>query len=320
MEPADIIRCDDYAAYFLKRFLKWFGLIAGGLIGAALVSLVVLFLIGSRKINRTYDVEIASIVVPTGAESVAKGKHFVEALGACQVCHGQDLGGPSIYECGDMPCLGFSNDSAFGNVFPKNLTSGLGGTGGVFTDEDYVRAIRHGISQDHKALVMMPSDNYNRISDEDLGNIIAYLKTLPPVDNDQAEVELAPVGRILTAFLGGLLPASQIDHEAARPPSPEAGVTVEYGRYLSGVCSVCHGDNLSGGEVPSGDRVRAPNITKDGAPGNWTESQFTTTIRSGMTPEGNLLDPRFMPWNRFNAMADDELSALWLYLQSLPTR
>ena len=304
----------------MRRFLKWFGLIAGGLLGVALILLVVLFLIGSRKINRTYDVEIASVVIPTDAESIAKGKHYVEALGACQVCHGQDLGGPNIDECGDIPCLGYSNDLLFGKVFPKNLTSGLGGTGGVFTDEDYVRAIRHGISRDSKSLVMMPSDNYNRISDEDLGNIIAYLKTLPPVDNEQAEVGLAPVGRILTAFLGGLLSASQIDHEAARPPSPEAGVTVEYGQYLSGVCSICHGDSLSGGEVPSGDQVSAPDITQGGAPGGWTESEFAVTIRSGMTPDGNLLDPRFMPWNRFNAMTDDELSALWLYLQSLPAR
>ena len=302
----------------MRRFLKWFGLIAGGLLGVVLVLLVVLFLIGSRKINRTYDIEIASVVVPTDAESIAQGKHFVEALGACQVCHGQDLGGLNIDECGEIPCLGFSNDLLFGKVFPKNLTSGLGGTGGVFTDEDYVRAIRHGISQDSKALVMMPSDNYNRISDEDLGNIIAFLKTLPPVDNEQAEVGLAPVGRILTAFLGGLLPASQIDHDAPRPPSLEAGVTVEYGRYLSGVCSVCHGDSLSGGEVPSGDRVSAPDITQGGAPGGWTEEQFFVALRSGTTPDGNLLDSRFMPWNRFNAMTDDELGALWLYLQTLP--
>lgn len=301
----------------MRRFLKWFGLITGGLLGVALVLLVVMFLIGSRKINRTYDIEIASVVVPTDAASIAQGKHYVEALGACQVCHGQDLGGPNIDECGDMPCLGFSNDLLFGKVFPKNLTSGLGGIGGVFTDEDYVRAVRHGISQDNKALVMMPSDNYNRISDEDLGNMIAYLKTLPPVDNEQAEVGLAPVGRILTAFLGGLLPASQIDHEAARPPSPEAGVTVEYGRYLAGVCSVCHGDSLSGGEVPSGDRVSAPDITQDGAPGSWTDEQFLVALRSGMTPDGTLLDPRFMPWNRFNAMTDDELGAIWLYLQTL---
>lgn len=301
----------------MRRFLKWFGLITGGLLGVTLVLLVVMFLIGSRKINRTYDIEIASVVVPTDAASIAQGKHYVEALGACQVCHGQDLGGPNIDECGDMPCLGFSNDLLFGKVFPKNLTSGLGGIGGVFTDEDYVRAVRHGISQDNKALVMMPSDNYNRISDEDLGNMIAYLKTLPPVDNEQAEVGLAPVGRILTAFLGGLLPASQIDHEAVRPPSPEAGVTVEYGRYLAGVCSVCHGDSLSGGEVPSGDRVSAPDITQDGAPGSWTDEQFLVALRSGMTPDGTLLDPRFMPWNRFNAMTDDELGAIWLYLQTL---
>jgi|TARA_B100000809_G_scaffold45374_1_gene39741 mono/diheme cytochrome c family protein len=302
----------------LKQFLKWFGLIAGGLIGVAIVLLVVLFLIGSRKVNRTYDIEIASVAVPTDAESIAQGKHYVEALGACQVCHGQDLGGPTIDECRDGPCLGFSNDSVFGKVFPKNLTSGSGGIGGVFTDEDYVRAIRHGISGDNKSLVMMPSDNYNNISDEDLGNMIAYLKTLPPVDNEQEEVGLGLVGRILTIFAGGLIPASQIDHDAARPPSPEAGVTVEYGEYLSGVCSVCHGDSLSGGEVPSGDRVSAPNITQEGNPGSWTESQFLVALRSGMTPDGTLLDPRFMPWNRFNAMTDDELGAIWLYLQTLP--
>ncbi len=304
----------------MRRFLKWFGLVAGGLIGVVLVLVIVLFLIGSRKENRTYDVALAPVAFPTDAASIAKGKRFVEVLGACQVCHGQDLGGQNIDECGAAPCIGYSSDLLFGKVFPRNLTSGRGGIGGVFTDEDYVRAIRHGISRDSKALVMMPSDNYNRISDEDLGNIIAYLKTLPPVDNEQEEVGLRPVGRILAVFLGGLLPASLIDHEAARALSPEAGVTVEYGRYLTNVCSVCHGDNLTGGEVPSGDRVRGPNITQDGAPGGWTESQFAVTIRSGMTPEGNLLDPRFMPWNRFNAMTDDELSALWLYLQSLPAR
>ena len=302
----------------MKKFLKWFGLISGGLIGVVLVLLVVLFLIGSRKINRTYDIEIASVVVPTDAESVAKGKRYVEVLGACQVCHGQNLGGQNIDECGAAPCLGYSSDLLFGKVFPRNLTSGRGGIGGVFTDEDYVRAIRHGISQDNKALVMMPSDSYNRISDEDLGDMIAYLKTLPPVDNEQEEVGLRPVGRILAVFLGGLIPASLIDHEASRPPSPEAEVTVEYGRYLAGVCTICHGDDLSGGEVPSGDRVSAPDITQGGAPGGWLEKQFLAALRSGMTPEGDLLDPRFMPWNRFNAMTDDELQALWLYLRSLP--
>jgi len=61
---------------------------------------------------------------------------------------------------------------------PNNLTSGLGGIGSVFTDTDYVRAIRHGIGRDNKSLLIMPSEQYNRISDEDLGALIAYLKTV----------------------------------------------------------------------------------------------------------------------------------------------
>ena len=302
----------------MRRFLKWFGIITGGLLGVFLVLLVVLFLVGSRKVNRTYDVPIASVAVPTDAASIAKGKHYIEAIWVCQVCHGQDLAGPDVDECKSVPCTAFSDDSFFGRLMPINLTSGLGGIGGVFSDEDYVRAIRHGIGLDGKSLVVMPSEVFNKISDEDLGAMIAYLKTLPPVDNELDESELGPLGSILAVFEGSLLPATQIDHNAPRAPSPAAGVTAEYGQYLAEICTVCHGERLSGGEVPGDDRVEAPNITPGGAPGSWTRSQFIDTIRSGMTPQGNLLDPRFMPWNRFTLMTDDELDALWLYLQSLP--
>ena len=70
---------------------------------------------------------------------------------------------------------------------PKNLTSGRCGIGGVFTDEDYVRAIRHEIGKDGEALVIMPAEEYYKISDDDLGAMIAYLKTLPHVDNELEE-------------------------------------------------------------------------------------------------------------------------------------
>ena len=304
----------------MRRFLKWSGIITGGLLGVFLVLLVVLFLVGSRKVNRTYDVDIASVAVPTDAASIAKGKHYVEAVGMCQVCHGQDLAGPDVDECKVVPCTGISDDPLFGKLMPGNLTSGHGGIGGVFTDEDYVRAIRHGIGLDGKTLVIMPSEVFNKISDEDLGAIIAYLKTLPPVDNDLDESELGPLGRMLAVFEGTLLPATQIDHNAPRTPSPVAGVTAEYGQYLAEICTVCHGERLSGGEVPDGDRTIAPDITPGGAPGSWTTTQFVRTMRSGITPQGNLLDPRFMPWNRFTQMTGDELDAIWLYLQSLPAR
>lgn len=282
--------------------------------------LVALYFVGSRKVNRPYDVAIASVEFPSDEASIARGKHYVEAVGVCQVCHGQNLAGPDKEGCKDVPCTGFSNDSFFGKVMPSNLTSGRGGTGNVFTYEDYVRAIRRGVGQDKKALLIMPSDHYNKISDEDLGAIIAYLKTLPPVDNELDESKLGPLGRILSVFAGGLLPATLIDHNAPLPPSPVAGVSAEYGGYLAEICTVCHGERLTGGQVPGNDRVKAPSITPGGAPGSWTGSEFVDTIRTGITPRGKLLDSRFMPWNRFTQMTDDELEAIWLYLQSLPAK
>ena len=302
----------------MRKFLKWFGVIGGGLVLVAVLLVVVLFLVGSRKVNRTYDVAIATVSIPTDAASIARGKHYVEAVGVCQVCHGQNLAGPVIDDCKDVPCIGFSDESIFGKIAPANLTSGLGGIGGSFTDDDYIRAIRHGIGMDNQALTIMPAEEYNRISDDDLGAIIAYLKTLPPVDNEVGESGLGPLGRTLASFVGGLIPASLIDHEAQRPQSPAVGVTAEYGEYLSNICTVCHGEGLSGSRVPGNDRVKAPDITMNGDIGTWTKSQFIDTIRSGNTPRGNLLDPRFMPWNRFTQMTNDELDAIWLYLESLP--
>ena len=280
--------------------------------------LVVVFFVGSRKVDRTYDGQIVSVTVPTDAAGIARGKHYVEAIGVCQVCHGQDLAGPVVDDCKDEPCTGFSNDPIFGKLKPNNLTSGLGGIGSVFTDANYVRAIRHGIGRDNKSLLIMPSEQCNRISDEDLGALIAYLKTVGPVDNELGESNLGPLGRVIAVIAGGLLPASQIDHSAARAPSPVVGVSAEYGGYLAEICTVCHGDQLSGSKVPGNERVDAPNITPAGALGDWTKSQFINTIRSGITPQGDLLDPRFMPWNRFTLMTEDELDAIWLYIQSLP--
>ena len=224
-------------------------------------------------------------------------------------------------ECKVISCTAVEDSALFGKLMPRNLTSGRGGIGNIFADEDYVRAIRHGIGLDTKSLVIMPSQHYNKISDEDLGAIIAYLKSLPPVDNELDESGLNFLGRIIALFEGSLVPATVIDHTAPRATSPEVGVTAQYGEYLAEICTLCHGERLSGGSV-SGDEdgPEAPNITPGGALGNWTSSEFVQTIRTGTNPEGKLLDFEFMPWNRFTQMTNDEIGAIWLYLQSLPAR
>ena len=295
----------------MKKVLKWVGIVLGGLIGIIILAAVVLYIIGTFKINKTYDIQVAAVAVPTDAQAIERGRHIVEAIALCTECHAENLGGDIL-----------ADDPVFGTLVPSNLTSGRGGIGGTYTDIDYVRAIRHGVGKDGKALAIMPSEFFNKISDADLGAIIAYLKVLPSVDNELPETSLGPLGRIFTLLDSSILPATLIDHEAPRPPEPQVGVTEEYGSYLAFVCTVCHGENLSGGSVPGGDpnAPLAPNLTPGGALGSWTDAQFVNTIRTGITPIGRSLDGEFMPWETFAKMTDDELGAIWLYLTSLPPR
>lgn len=204
-----------------------------------------------------------------------------------------------------------------------NLTPGAGGVGAINTDEDWVRAIRHGVGHDGRGLVLMPSGVFYYLSDEDLGALIAYLKSLPPVDNELPETSLGPLGRVMLT-LGQLPPelavpnVISIDHDGPRPVAPEPGVTVEYGEYLANTCTVCHGSNLNGQTLREGPTVYvALNLTRGGEMVGWSEEQFITTMRTGITPGGKqLID--FMPWKYIGQMTDDELKAVWMYLQSLP--
>ncbi len=61
-----------------------------------------------------------------------------------------------------------------------------------------------------------------------------------------------------------------------------------------------------------------PDLTRDGALASWNEHDFIHALRTGATPAGRILDPRYMPWTRYSAMTDRELSAIWSYLSALP--
>jgi len=168
----------------------------------------------------------------------------------------------------------------------------------------------------------MPSRVFYYLSDEDLGALIAYLKSLPPVDNEMPPTDLGPLGRVMLPL--GQLPdalipnVTVIDHYAPRPVTLEPEVTVEYGEYLANTCTLCHGPNLNGQTLREGPTVYvALNLTRGGEMVGWSEEQFITTMRTGVTPGGKqLID--FMPWKFFGQMTDDELKAVWMYLQSLP--
>ena len=281
------------------KVLKWVGIALGGLVGVLVVLILVLLFIGGSRVNKTYDVTVAGVTVPTDANSAARGEHIVRSYGLCVECHGEKLEGELLDE-----------DPVFGRIAPSNLTGGLGGVGGDYSNADWVRAIRHGIGNDGKPLVVMPSQYFNKFSDQDLGDIVAYLKSLPPVDNDLAKTKMKFLGQIITVLDSEILPASMIDHEAPRPASPAKGVTKEYGEYLATVCMACHGEHLSGGPLPGegGDAPVASNLTHL-AVSDWSEADFDKAVRTGVTPFRKL-DQEFMPWETLANLTDDEVTAL----------
>lgn len=116
------------------------------------------------------------------------------------------------------------------------------------------------------------------------------------------------------------IPAEVIDHSVPFAEMPPQGATPEYGGYLVSItlCRMCHGSDLKGAPPLDSGMPPGPNIAVHGAPGGWSEAQFVSTIRTGVTPYGKALDPEFMPWDVFANMSDEELKAIWLYLQSLP--
>ena len=205
------------------------------------------------------------------------------------------------------------DDPVFGRLVASNLTAGKGGIGGRFSDEDFIRAIRHGVRPDGSPLIIMPSELFNKLGEADLGAVIAYIKSLPPADNELPSTTAGPLVRLLVLLEENLLPAQVIDHDAPFPSMPAPGVTAEYGKYLAVACTACHGDDL-GGQGEGG-----PNITAGGRPGKWSEADFINTLRTGVTPRGNNLDPENMPWKSFARLTDDELKAVWLYLRIVPT-
>ena len=294
----------------MRRILTCIGIVIAGLIGLVIVAGVVLYAVGASRLGQHYTVG-ETFTVPTSAEAVVRGQYLVTSTVGCFGCHGP----------GGANGVVFFSGPPLGTLAAPNLTAGKGGIGGLMTDADWNRAIRHGIGHDGRLLVIMPSADFSHLSDADLGAIVAYLKTLPPIDYQAPPRNLFFVADIgLAAGLFGKLPAEAIDHTAAHAASVPAAETAEYGQYLAtlATCSGCHGPNLDGkggGGGPSS--VVPPNLTPSGEVGTWTKAQFINTIRTGVTPSGHQLTDD-MPWKTFKNMTDQDLGALYLYVHSLP--
>jgi mono/diheme cytochrome c family protein len=178
----------------------------------------------------------------------------------------------------------------------------------------------------------MEAEWWSGLSDEDTLALVAYMRSLPPVRNEVPDRQLSFGAKVA---LGVLKAQPAITEPVAAPPR---GATATYGEYLvyhAARCVECHMPrNLSTGqydltqpfagglspfEIPEeGFSATGSNLTPDPATGigNWTEEQFMTAMRTGRLPNGKVMLP-FMPWPSYSRWNEDDLRAVWLYLQSL---
>ena len=288
----------------MNHVIKWGGIAVGGLLLVLLMTAGAMYAVGGANIARTYDVPaLAQLTVTGDSAQVARGAHLVSIYG-CRDCHGENLAG-NVLE--DVPPF---------RIVAANLTAGAGGVAGRYEVEDWDRAIRHGVKPDGRSVLVMPSAAFHSIADADVAALIAFLQTVEPVDNALPTTTFKPLGRVLAAApMKGML-EFEVRAEPARADMPPPGPTAEYGAYLAGVCAYCHGENMEGMEQPPGPPgvIPAPSLV---AASHWSLDEFKRTLRTGETPGGRILDPKFMPLALTKAMTDEELEALHTYFASL---
>ena len=122
------------------------------------------------------------------------------------------------------------------------------------------------------------------------------------------------MGRIFLLQNLPVLTAELVDPNQETKVMPEPGVTAEYGRYLAQLCTLCHGEDYSGSDEPGGGL----NLTPAGDLAHWSEADFINALRNGVAPDGKVIDQEMMPVRIYGKLSDDELKAIWLFLQTLP--
>lgn len=250
-----------------------------------LACLSYIYLASEAVIERRYTLPSSLVHASKDAGAIARGRHWITISG-CFGCHGTKLQGRVLQ---DNPYL--------------TLDSGnLPALAPIYSDGDFERAIRHGLTPDAKPMWLMPSATYAYMRDRDLEDVIAYIRSLPPKGTPRSKPVFDWKAR--KAIVAGLLvPASPKADEILQPA--DEGPRYDGGRYLASLaCAQCHGGDLAGsGAAPDLDVVA-----------RYTRSQFFGLLYTGQSTHGWLPTMSPLAKTRFHHFHDYEVNALYNYL------
>lgn len=315
----------------MRKFLKILGWSLAALVAVAFIGYGLASWVTSSRYGRQWTAHEVSFPIPfplTEAEiaalgderpaapdleaialerAVLHGERLISTRLGCAACHGADLSGRVLID-----------DPMVGRWVAPNLTTGKGGIAAGFTPSDWDHAVRHGLRSGRRTSTM-PSIDFMNLSDRELSDVAAYVRSRPPVDVDRGSIKFGPILTIMMALGKIELLAPSVDHMAAHASEPpQSIVSVEFGAHLAQTCRGCHGATLAGGQVPGdpGMPIVANLTPHETGLKDWTEADFIRALREGKRPDGSTVSD-YMPWVAYARMSDTELKAIWTYLRTL---
>lgn len=306
----------------MKKILKITGIILGSILLILLVA-ASFFNFAPKKV---YEVNAPDLKVTVDSAAVADGKRTAQMV--CFQCHmnnGKLTGGVMETE-----------NSPFGLIHTPNITQDKDFGIGAYTDGELALLLRTGIKRNgHYSPPWMPK--FPHLSDEELNNIIAYLRSeepeVQPSKISHPEDKPSLLTKVLRRVAFGPLP-----YDGKPIAAPPVSDKIAYGKYIATAkvdCFGCHSIDFKtqnilepektpgffgGGNkfiLEDNNMVISANLTPDEKTGigSWTEEQFIKAVKYGRKPDGTQLK---LPMPPFAQLTDEEAAAIWAYLQTIP--
>jgi cytochrome c553 len=279
----------------MKRLLRWISIALGTLVGLGIVAYTVVYVLSERILQRAYAVPTVALSIPTDPASIIEGQRLATIRGCFSGCHGKEAEGDVLF---DEPIIA--------RIVAPNLTR----TVRQYSDGQLAVATRKGVRPDGRSLIAMPAEAFAAMTDEDLGRIIAFLKSLPPVSGPGPSVSIGPVGR-LGLVTGKFKTAAQLVADAVPPPEA-TDQEAAFGRYLARTtCAECHGTNLRGASNPD---FSSPDLRLVAA---YSPEAFAELMRTGVALGGRKLGVMSVrARNNLSHLTEAEIAALYRYLHA----
>jgi mono/diheme cytochrome c family protein len=277
----------------MAKALRWAGYAAGAVLLLVVLAVAYIWVASNRALGAEVQPVPEKLVQPTAAQ-LADGPRQLRVLG-CHSCHGPKLEGKP-----------FLKDAKIALVHASNLTD----VAARASDQQLAAGIRQGIGHDGRSLVIMPSEHYQFLTDQEVTALIAAIRKMPRTGSVQPPVKLGPIGRF--ALAAGKFPVAPVQVGIFRQSRiADFGPAFAAGRHIVETnCTGCHGRDLKGKEVEPGSVSTDLRLV-----GAYDADQFRTLMRTGIAPGGKKLGMMgTVARDDFSHLRDDEIAAVHAYL------